>query len=75
MVTVIVGKKNETDKCVVVAEAKDIDSPLKVEFSVPTKDPLVPGSPKLANYVKGIVEFFKGWCLCDWNLLTQIRIP
>ena len=60
MLTVIVGKKNDTDKCVVVTEAKDIDTPVKVEFPVPTKDPLVPASPKWANYVKGIVQYFKG---------------
>jgi len=57
---VIVGKKNDTDKCVVVTEAKDVDKPDKVEFSVPTKVPLVPGSPKWTNYVKGIVQYFKG---------------
>jgi hypothetical protein len=60
LLTVIVGKKNYTDKCVVVTESKDADRPFKVEFSVPTKDPLVPGSPKWANYVKGIVQYFKG---------------
>jgi len=60
LLTVIVGKKNDTGKCVLVTEAKDVDTPVKVEFSVPTKDPLVPGSPKWANYVKGIVQYFKG---------------
>lgn len=60
LLTVIVGKKNDTDKCVVVTEAKDADKPVKVEFSVPTKESLVPGTPKWANYVKGVVQYFKG---------------
>jgi galactokinase len=74
LLTVIVGKKNDTDKCVVVTEAKDADKPVKVEFSVPTKEPLAPGSPKWANYIKGIVQYFKGLFQSDWIHLAQVRI-
>lgn len=74
LLTVIVGKKNDTDKCVVVTEAKDADRPVKVEFSVPTKDPLVPGSPKWANYVKGIVQFFKG-TVVGFNAVIVTSVP
>jgi galactokinase len=57
---VVVGKKNDTDRCVIVTEAKDADSPMRIEFSVPAKESLTPGTPKWANYVKGVVQYFKG---------------
>jgi len=60
LLTVVVGKKNDTDRCVVVTAATDADKPTKVEFPVPSKEPLAPATPKWANYVKGVVQYFKG---------------
>lgn len=74
LLTVIVGKKNDTDKCVVVTEAKDADKPVKVEFSVPSKKPLVPGSPKWANYIKGTVQYFKG-TVVGFNAVIVTSVP
>jgi galactokinase len=64
LLTVIVGKKNDTDKCVVVTGAKDVDKPGRVEFSVPIKETLAPGNPKWANYIKGVVHYFRGKFEC-----------
>ncbi|XP_069685126.1 galactokinase-like [Periplaneta americana] len=75
LVTVIVGKKNGSDKCVVVSGAKEADSPIMVEFPVPSKEPLKPGRPKWANYVKGVVQNFKGTVVgFDAVILTNVPI-
>ncbi|XP_021914614.1 galactokinase-like isoform X2 [Zootermopsis nevadensis] len=74
LLTVIVGKKNDADKCVVVTEAKDADKPVKVEFSVPTTGSLAPGTPKWANYVKGIVQYFKG-TVVGFNAVIVTSVP
>ncbi|XP_060080747.1 galactokinase-like [Ylistrum balloti] len=59
-VTLVVGQKVEGDLCRVVTLA-DVNEDREVEFNVPTPTaPLQPGSPKWANYVKGVVANFKG---------------
>ena len=62
MVTVLVGNKTSSGVCRVVTTAPGVDSPLEVEFSLPTVDnPLQPSdSPFWANYVKGVVQHYKG---------------
>lgn len=74
LLTVIVGKKNDTDKCVVVTEAKDAYKPVRVEFSVPTKETLAPGNPKWANYVKGVVQYFRG-TVVGFNAVIVTSVP
>nr|CAD7446880.1 unnamed protein product [Timema bartmani] len=59
MVTVVVGKKNGSDICRVVTTCEAADAPLKAEFFAPSKDPPKPGTPKWANYVKGVLANFK----------------
>ncbi|OWF47799.1 galactokinase-like [Mizuhopecten yessoensis] len=59
-VTLVVGRKVDGGLCRVVTLA-DIKENKEVEFNVPTAAaPLQPGSPKWANYVKGVVANFKG---------------
>eukprot|EP00058_Branchiostoma_floridae_P025260 XP_002610750.1 hypothetical protein BRAFLDRAFT_90953 [Branchiostoma floridae] len=61
MVTVVVGRKTDTGVCRVVTTAESADDPKQVEFPVPsTANPLQPGKPAWANYVKGVVANFKG---------------
>nr|CAD7426263.1 unnamed protein product [Timema monikensis] len=59
MVTVVVGKKNGSEICRVVTTCEAADAPLKAEFFAPIKDPPKPGTPKWANYVKGVAANFK----------------
>lgn len=57
--TVIVGLRNDTEKCTVVTYANVGDEPNVAEFDAPKEDkPLEPGEPKWANYVKGVVAQF-----------------
>nr|CAD7569543.1 unnamed protein product [Timema californicum] len=60
MVTVVVGKKNGSEICRVVTTCEAVDAPLKAEFFAPIKEPPKPGTPKWANYVKGVAANFKG---------------
>ncbi|KAL8578288.1 hypothetical protein ACOMHN_005679 [Nucella lapillus] len=57
MVTVVVGKKTDSGTCRVQTLAEGADEPTYTEF--PSKSPSA-GSPKWANYVKGVVANFPG---------------
>ncbi|KAJ9596657.1 hypothetical protein L9F63_012354 [Diploptera punctata] len=74
MVTVVVGKKNGKQTCSVVTMAKEADSPTRVEFPVPSKQKLTPGEPKWANYVKGVVQNFKGSVL-GFDAVIDTSVP
>ncbi|XP_059473612.1 galactokinase-like [Neocloeon triangulifer] len=58
MVTVVVGRKTSDGRCTVATAVPEADEPRRVSFSVPSKQPLLPGSPKWANYVKGVIANF-----------------
>ncbi|KAJ7372651.1 Galactokinase [Desmophyllum pertusum] len=59
LVTVIVGRKTDSDVCRLGTNTKGADEPLMITFPVPTPEsPLVPGKPSWANYVKGVIANF-----------------
>ena len=61
MVTVMVGTKSTSGTCRVRTMAEAVDEPKSVEFPCPSADePLKPGKPHWANYVKGVVANFIG---------------
>ena len=61
MVTVMVGKKANGSTCHVVTLADGADEPRVTEFPLPAEGaPLTPGKPSWANYVKGVVQHYKG---------------
>ena len=61
MVTVIVGQKVDGNTCRVVTLADGVDEPRVTDFPLPTQGaPLTPGKPQWANYVKGVVQHYKG---------------
>ena len=61
LMTVIVGKQTNSGTCRAVTLSENVDKPFRVEFQVPTPDnPLKPGIPSWANYVKGVVANFPG---------------
>ena len=68
MVTVIVGRKIEGTQCHVITTAEGVDEPFLVEFPLPMEaQPLKPGKPAWANYVKGVVQHFKGMYEACYN--------
>lgn len=63
MATVCVGSLNELSVCRVETDStiQGIDDPKYVEFNIPSETTsLEPGSPKWANYVKGVIAGFHG---------------
>lgn len=61
LVTVMVGKRTDSDKCKIFTLAENVDQPHQVEFQLPTPShPLKPQKPNWANYVKGVVANFHG---------------
>ena len=61
LVTVFVGRKTDKDVCRILTLAPGVDNPTYVEFAAPSPDNPPPvGTPKWANYVKGVIAHFKG---------------
>ena len=59
--TLVLGTKTDSGVCRVLTTSPTADEPRLTEFNLPTdKQALQPGIPKWANYVKGVVAFFKG---------------
>ena len=59
--SVFVGRKTDNDVCRILTLAEGVDNPTYVEFPAPTADNPPPvGTPKWANYVKGVITHFKG---------------
>lgn len=61
LVTVVVGSQTPGQDVTVVTANKDADEPRRVDFSLPSDgSPLSPGSPSWANYVKGVIQHYRG---------------
>ena len=68
MMTVIVGRKVDGGTCRMVTLADGVDEPRIAEFPLPTQEaPLIPGKPQWANYVKGVVQHYKGRFLEEFD--------
>ncbi|XP_068243428.1 galactokinase-like [Palaemon carinicauda] len=75
LVTVVVGKRNDTDVCRVLTLAENVDQPHHVEFQVPSPShPLKPHKPNWANYVKGVVANFHG-PLSGFDAVITTSVP
>ncbi|KAK7600950.1 hypothetical protein V9T40_008391 [Parthenolecanium corni] len=61
MVAIVLGKRTNENKCKILTTNKHADDSQYVEFSLPTDlEPLKPGKPNWANYIKGVVQYFDG---------------
>lgn len=61
LVTVVVGAPASGQEVTVVTAAQDADEPRRVDFTL-TEDgsSLSPGLPRWANYVKGVIQHYRG---------------
>lgn len=72
MVTVIVGSKTSGQKCCVVTLTEAADEPRVVDFDLPNElTPLLRGQPNWANYVKGVVQHYRGNLLLSFLPIWQ----
>jgi len=61
MVTIVLGKRNDSKICRVLTLQQNADEPHKIDFALSTNEnPLQRSKPNWANYVKGIVHYFDG---------------
>ncbi|KAM5135481.1 galactokinase [Mantella aurantiaca] len=76
LVTVMVGSRRGDGKICLVTTAAGADEPLKVEFEAPNGDrPLVPGTPKWANYAKGVIQHYRAGPLPGFNAVITTSVP
>lgn len=61
MGTVIVGSPRQDGTISIVTTAEEAGEPKRVQFSVPVDGgALKPGEPHWANYVKGVIQHYRG---------------
>lgn len=61
LVTVVVGSQTSGQEVTVVTASEDADEPRTMHFSLPSDgSPLSPGLPRWANYVKGVIQHYRG---------------
>nr|DBA27888.1 TPA: hypothetical protein GDO54_008333 [Pyxicephalus adspersus] len=76
LITVIVGSRRDDGKICLVTTAEGADKPHKVEFETPSKDhPLVPGTPKWANYSKGVIQHYRAGPVPGFNAVIATSVP
>ncbi|PRD21500.1 UNVERIFIED_CONTAM: Galactokinase [Trichonephila clavipes] len=78
MVTVIVGEKNNCQKCHIITSCSSADDPKEIEFPIPIpgieSTILKPEKPMWANYIKGVMQNFKG-NLTGFNAVISTTVP
>ncbi|GFU00161.1 galactokinase [Nephila pilipes] len=78
MVTVIVGEKNNSQKCCIITSCPSADDPKEIKFSLPVpgieSTILKPEKPMWANYIKGVMQNFKG-NLIGFNAVISTTVP
>lgn len=61
MGTVMVGSPRQDGTISILTTAEEADEPKRVEFLVPVEGgALKPGEPQWANYIKGVIQHYRG---------------
>lgn len=61
LVTVVVGRQTPGQEVSLVTASEDADEPQRIHFSLPSDgSPISRGSPSWANYVKGVIQHYRG---------------
>ncbi|XP_043940871.1 galactokinase [Protopterus annectens] len=76
MVTIVVGSRTQDKQITIVTTALNADDPKHVEFSVPQQNkPLNPGSPRWANYVKGVIQHYSAGLNTGFKAVITSNVP
>ncbi|XP_008312603.1 galactokinase [Cynoglossus semilaevis] len=76
LVTVVVGSKTSDREVSLVTANKDVDEPVRVDFTLPSDgSPLPPGSPSWANYVKGVIQHYRAPPLPGFRAVIASSVP
>ncbi|XP_001600084.1 galactokinase [Nasonia vitripennis] len=74
MVTMIVGKKNNSITCKIFSLSTSIGGQSVAEFNCVDREAIKPGEPKWANYVKGCIANFPH-CTPGFNAAVTSTVP
>ncbi|XP_015924784.2 galactokinase [Parasteatoda tepidariorum] len=77
LVTVVVGRKNGSNKCHLVTACPFVDEPRETEFDISldgNNTKLKPGKPAWANYIKGVIANYYGK-VTGFDALVSTNVP
>lgn len=59
--TVLVGSPTQDGTISILTTSAEADEPHRVQFPAPRQgSPLSPGQPRWANYIKGVIQHYRG---------------
>uniref|UniRef100_A0A8C8APC1 Galactokinase n=1 Tax=Otus sunia TaxID=257818 RepID=A0A8C8APC1_9STRI len=74
--TVLVGSPTQDGTISILTTSAEADEPHRVEFPAPCQgSPLSPGQPRWANYVKGVIQHYRGGPVPGFNAVIASNIP
>lgn len=74
--TVLVGSPTQDGTISIVTTAAEADEPRRVQFPVPRAgSSLSPGLPRWANYVKGVIQHYRGGPVPGFSAVIASDIP
>ncbi|NXL59963.1 GALK1 Galactokinase, partial [Chordeiles acutipennis] len=74
--TVLVGSPTQDGTISILTTSAEADEPHRVQFPAPHQgSPLSPGRPRWANYVKGIIQQYRGGPVPGFSAVIASNIP
>ncbi|NXJ88310.1 GALK1 Galactokinase, partial [Corythaixoides concolor] len=74
--TVVVGSPTQDGTISILTTSPEADEPRRVQFPAPHQSsPLSPGQPRWANYVKGVIQHYKGGPVPGFSAVIASDIP
>ncbi|XP_074778031.1 galactokinase isoform X3 [Athene noctua] len=74
--TVLVGSPTQDGTISILTTSAEADEPHRVQFPAPRQgSPLSPGQPRWANYIKGVIQHYRGGPVPGFNAVIASDIP
>ncbi|NXE75983.1 GALK1 Galactokinase, partial [Cochlearius cochlearius] len=74
--TVLVGSPTQDRTISILTTSAEADEPHRVQFPAPREgSPLSPGQPRWANYVKGVIQHYRGGPVPGFSAVIASDIP
>ncbi|KAM7089359.1 galactokinase [Ciconia maguari] len=74
--TVLVGSPTQDGTISILTTSAEADEPHRVQFPAPCQgSPLSPGQPRWANYVKGVIQHYRGGPVPGFSAVIASDIP
>ncbi|XP_049668857.1 galactokinase isoform X1 [Accipiter gentilis] len=74
--TVLVGSPTQDGTISILTTSAEADEPHRVQFPAPRQgSPLSPGQPRWANYIKGVIQHYRGGPVPGFSAVIASDIP